>query len=81
MNERLKHQGRLAEKELEVKGLVIHIKGLVTSMRDLLDPLEKCEDLKADIIADQALNLATAVGDLHAAQFEIKEINKVLGRD
>lgn len=80
MSERLKFEGRLAQKDHEARGLQVQIRGLVESLRDLLDPFEKPEDLKAEQISDQALRLATRIGDYRQALDEIREIRRALTR-
>lgn len=78
MSERLKFQGRLAEKDLEARKFEVQISGFRESLRDLLDPFEPVIDLKADLIADQALRLASCVGAYRQVQAEIREIKKLL---
>ena len=79
MNERLKYRGRLAEKELETKKLKLRIEGMIASLRTLLDPFEALEDLKAHLIAGQAVDLS----DYHAMYVEtledIRKLKKELG--
>lgn len=69
MNERLKYQGRLAEKRLEAKKLKLRIEGMVSSLRIQLDPFESIEDLKAHLIAGQAVDLS----EYHTMYVEILE--------
>lgn len=80
MNENLKFKGRLLEKTQEAVGLTIRIKGLVASLRDLLDPFEEIEDLKADIISEQAMDLAARQIEYKEVKAEIKAIRKALGK-
>jgi uncharacterized coiled-coil protein SlyX len=80
MNERLKFQGKLTEKEMEVNRLRLKIQGLVTSLRDALDPTEAAEELKAEVVAQQALELADAQSSLKKLLAEIRAIKKILGR-
>ena len=80
MSERLKHEGRLAEKEREAKRLTLKIKGLVDSMRDALDPFEPALGLDLELVAEQAIEIRSAQIDLVAIDAEIKAILKVLGR-
>jgi len=80
MSERLKYQGRLAEAEQAERRLKMRMDGLVRSLRDLLDPTEDVARLDADQIADQAMQLAAAAGDLRARTAEIAKIRDVLGR-
>ena len=80
MNENLKFKGRLQEKAQESVGLTLRIKGLVASLRDLLDPFEEIEDLKADIISEQAVELAGRQIEYKEVKAEIKAITKALGK-
>lgn len=80
MSENLKFKGRLMEKAQEATGLTIRIKGLVASLRDLLDPFEEIEDLKADIISEQAVELAARQIEYKEVKAEIKAIKKALGK-
>lgn len=83
MDERLKNQGRLAEKEIEAQRLKLRIEGLVDSIRDALDPFEakeSPEDLKCDRAAELAIELAR----VHIEYLEcieiIRALKKALGR-
>ena len=80
MSENLKFKGRLLEKTQEAVGLTIRIKGLVASLRDLLDPFEEIEDLKADMISEQAMELAARQIEYKEVKAEIKAISKALGK-
>ncbi len=79
--ERLKFQGRLAEAELEAKKAEIVAKGMINSLRNLLDPFEPVEDLSGEQIADQAMRLANLLIDYREKRAEIALIKKTLGRD
>jgi len=79
MNERLKYQGRLAEKRQQARRLKLRLDGLVTSLRNQLDPTEDVAGLKADLIAEEALEFATRLGDYRALLEEIAKIEKLLG--
>ncbi len=79
MNEALKFKGRLAEKELEVKSLRLRIEGDVAALRNLLDPFIPAEKLKADVIAEQALELANKHIKLKEVLSEIEAIKEALG--
>ena len=80
MNENLKFKGRLLEKSREAVGLTLRIKGLVASLRELLDPFEEIEDLKADMISEQAMELAARQIEYKEVKAEIKAIGKALGK-
>lgn len=80
MSERLKFQGRLAEKEMEAKKLKLRLEGLIESLRDQLDPFEMVKDLNGDVIADMALEIAAYRVDYLGVLDEIKAIKKALGK-
>ena len=79
MSERLKFQGRLAEKELEAKKLKLRIEGMIDSIRTQLDPFEDIENIKAHLIAGQAVDLS----EYHSMYLEtledIRKLKKALG--
>jgi deoxyadenosine/deoxycytidine kinase len=77
--ERLKHRGRLAEKENDARLLALRIEGMVISIRDLLDPFEKTEDLRVDMAAIQAVELAGSHAEYLGLLKEIAAIKKALG--
>lgn len=80
MTERLKFEGRLAEKERDRRKLALRIQALVTSVRDLLDPFAPIEDLKADQAAELALELANLHIEHARLAAEIAALKKALGR-
>jgi hypothetical protein len=80
MNERLKFGGRLREKELDLKGLQLRIRGLVESIRNNLDPLGEIEDIKADIAAEQSIELAGLKIKYTETLADIQAIKKALGK-
>jgi hypothetical protein len=81
MNEEFyKFRGRLAEAELEEKKAEISIRGLVASLRNLLDPIAAPEDLSGEQISDQALRLGSLLLDYLEKRAEIALIKKTLGR-
>ena len=77
--ERLKHRGRLAEKEQEAKRLALGIQGDMAAIRDLLDPFAPVEDLHAEVAAAQAVELAGKHAEYCGLLEEIKAIKKALG--
>lgn len=79
-SERYKFQGRLQELELEAKKTELTMKGIVTAMRDLLDPLDAVGDLKTDVIFEQAGQLAYHHTTLRATLEQIREAKRILGR-
>ena len=80
MSERLKYQGRLAEKEQEERRLKLRLEGLVESLRDQLDPTIDVARLKGKLIAEEALQLAGILGELRAVQEDMEKIRELLGR-
>lgn len=80
MSERLKFEGRLGELEREAKRLELVIKGIVSAMRDLLDPLDPVADLKGDVIFELAAQLAHQQSELKAVLDQVKEAKRILGR-
>lgn len=79
MNEILKYRGRLAEKDLEAKKLRLRMTGDVAALRELLDPFAPVEKLRADVIAEQALELANKQIELKKTLAEIEAIKDALG--
>ena len=77
MNERLKFQGRLAEKELEAKTLKLRIEGMIDSIRSHLDPFESIVNLKAHLIAGQAVDLS----EYHTMYMEILDEIRLLKKE
>ena len=79
MSERLKFQGRLAEKELEAKTLKLRIEGMIASIRSHLDPFENLENLKSRLIAGQAVDLSEYHTMYMETIDEIRLLKKELG--
>lgn len=80
MSEHLKFMGRLAEKELRAKEMDLKIQGLRDSIRDLLDPFEDVADLRVNVVAQQALQMAELHIEYRSVLEEIRAIRKALGR-
>ena len=80
MNEILKFKGRLAEKEFDLKGLVLRIRGLIGSIRNNLDPFGEIEDIKTDVAAEQAVELAGLKIRYIETLADIQAIKKALGK-
>ena len=80
MNERLKNMGHLQEKEMAAKRLELRIKGLRDSVRDCLDPFAGISDLKTEVAAEQAVELASLMVDYKETLAEIEAVRKALGR-
>lgn len=77
--ERLRHRGRLAEKEGEARLLAISISGLIESLRLKLDPFDHLRHLKAESVAAQAVELAGKHAEYMGLLAEIAAIRKALG--
>lgn len=77
--ERLKHRGRLAEKEAEAYRLSMIIRGQLETLRDLLDPFENLANLPAEAAAVQAVELAGRHAEYVGLLAEIRAIKKALG--
>lgn len=80
MSERMKFQGRLAVKELDARALKLKIEGLRDAMRDKLDPFEDVAELDLDVVAQQAVEAATALLEYREILDEIKALKKALGK-
>lgn len=80
MSEILKHQGRLAQRELDAKRLHLRIQGLVDSIRSILDPFEETAALKVDVAHELMIQLIGAHADYLEALQEIAALKKALGR-
>ena len=80
MSERLKFEGRLAEKKREQQKAALRIRALVNGVRDLLDPFAPIEDLRADQAAELTLELANLHIDYTRLAAEIAALKKALGR-
>ena len=78
--ELLKFKGRLEEARLLRKELHMKIDGQVKAMRENLDPFEDVADLPADIIAQQARELAQLRVNYIEVSDKIRAIEKALGR-
>lgn len=77
--ERLKHKGRLAEKESEAGRLALLIRGLINQIRGTLDPFEDLIDLNTEAAATQAVELAGLHAEYLGVLAEIKAIRRALG--
>lgn len=80
MTEREKFMGRLEEAKLQAKSLKLKAEGLRDSVRDHLDPFEEVFDLKLDVVATQALELAELQIQHKAVSEKIKALEKSLGK-
>lgn len=79
MNERLKYQGRLVEKRIEAKNLKLRIQGMIYSIRSHLDPFDKIENIKAQLVARQAVDLSEYHTMYTTALDEIQKLKEEIG--
>lgn len=79
MSERLKFQGKLLEREREADRLRLLLRGLVSSLRDALDPTEPVEDLDREAIVQQATEFGLKQIELVGVQAEVRAIKRELG--
>lgn len=79
MNEVLKYRGRLAEKKLEAKKLKLRIEGMIDSLRAQLDPFENLKNLKAPLIAGQAVDLSEYHTMYLSALDDIQKLKREIG--
>lgn len=77
--ERLKHKGRLAEKEADAARLALLIRGLINQVRAGLDPFEDLVGLDTEAAATQAVELAGRHAEYLGVLAEIKAIKRALG--
>jgi len=69
----------LAEKEVEACRLDLLIRGLISQVRDHLDPFEALADLNTEAAATQAVELAGLHAEYLGVLAEIKAIKRALG--
>lgn len=81
MSEAMKFKGRLLEKQEQAKSLKLRMSGDVTALRELLDPFVPVEKLKADVIAEQAIELRNKQIALKETLAEIEAIRDALGEN
>ena len=79
-NERLKYEGRLAEKRHELRTLKLKINTLRDAVRSKVDPFEDIERLDADAAAEAAVELAEKVIQYRELIDQIGAIERALGR-
>ncbi|MCX5825086.1 MAG: hypothetical protein NTY86_16735 [Deltaproteobacteria bacterium] len=80
MSEHLKFLGRRQELDLERKSLEIRIHGLISNLRDALDPLAPVEDLEPEKIAEWSALLADARGKYRNVIADLKKLEGILGK-
>jgi len=78
--ERLKFLGRRSELKLKKKNLELRIETLVNGLREELNPLTHAEDIRADLIMSQGLELAETCDRHREVLTELKKISDILGR-
>ncbi len=80
MSEYLRNQGRLAQDKEKAAKLELRIEGLRDSIRGNLDQFEPVENLKLDLVAEQAIEIRAQQIELIEVNAEIAAIKKALGR-
>ena len=80
MTERLKNIGRLEEKKLAAKSLRLRIEGDIRVIRDIVDPFAPLEEMKAEVAAAQAVEMAGKHIEYIGLLADIKAIRRALGR-
>ena len=78
--ERVKFEGRLAVNRQERTKTQLRLQGMVRSLRDLLDPILPVERLESELIAAQAMDLASLQIKYRGLVAEAQAIKNVLGR-
>ena len=81
MSEYLRNQGRLAQDKEKAAKLELRIEGFRDSIRGNLDQFEPVENLKLDLVAEEAFEIRALQIELIEVNAEIKAINKALGRN
>lgn len=76
----LRNKGRLAEAEMKEKHLRLRLEGLVTAMRDNLDPFAGAENLPLDVVAAEAMEAAELQIELKETLGTIAALKRALGR-
>ncbi len=79
MSERLKFGGRLRENEIRAKELKLKLTGLITGVRNILDPFGTMAEIDFEMAAAQAAEAASISIDFRATLDEIRRIKKELG--
>ena len=80
MSEYLRNQGRLAQDREKAAKLKLKIEGLRDSIRLNLDKFEPVENLKLNLVAEQAIEIRALQIELIEVNAEIAAIKKALGR-
>ena len=80
MSEVAKFESKLEKKQVEAEEMQGVLKSHMATLRHLLDPTEKLEDLDAEKIFDKAVQFASKHEDYKNLLREIKQINEILGR-
>jgi len=80
--ERLKREGRLAEKGMKAKELDLKARGLVDSIRNHLDPLleEDIAELDVEVAVVEMAELFSVIKRYREVSIDIKALKKALGK-
>lgn len=79
MNERLKHQGRLAQLKENKAKQELKLEGLRDSIRDNLDPFEELIELNLELVAQQSIEATTLQIELKETIEKTAAVKKALG--
>jgi hypothetical protein len=79
VNERLENQGRLQELKLKAKNLELSIKGLIHTLRAETNPFKEIAEMNAELIHEQAFELAQKIGKFKEYQTKVKALKNALG--
>lgn len=76
--ERLVIKGRLVEKRREARKLELSIQGDITAIRGMLPSFEPILDIEADVVAEQAVEMAGKHAEYAGIMQEIAAMEKAL---
>jgi len=79
MNERLENQGRLQDLNLKAKSLKLSIQGLIHTLRAETNPHMDIQDMKEELIHEQAFELAQKIDQFKGLKIKIMALRKALG--
>lgn len=79
-DEILKFEGRMAVKDMERHRLEMRIRGLISSIRDILDPFAPADEINAEMAAQQTMELAEIQIQYKGLVAEIAALKRILRR-